>query len=225
MNHNFSDKNLESYSKEFFDKIQGWTPPELIIILDLINKENIDDGGCAEFNAYHGKFLLALNSLSTSNAESYLYFDDKVDFSDYDLRTLNHNLITYDFKLGKNINFLKIYENTFPQPLNKVKYFSINSRTSADTLNAIRFAESIISDNGVIFVHDFLNSGMIGILEGVTRYLSDENHNLRPFAIGLNCIYLSKKSGTEYKEVICNSLFKTKTLEFYGNEILEISAA
>jgi len=217
----FFNTNLENYFNTTLKVLEKSIDPNLIEIVDLLDTIN-DDGGCAEVNSRAPDFFLALDILRTENYKSYLFFNSEVSKTEFELRRLNFELITYGLTSGKGICFKENNGSQFENIPFKMKYFSVRSFSAEEVIEALNFAEKNITDSGIIFVHDFLNSGILEVNEGVTKYLSTGSCRLKPFMVGFNCILFTKSYANEYATLLLKSSFEIKKIKYYGNTLLEV---
>ena len=114
----------------------------------------------------------------------------------------NIEIIVGDSTLGANVEKLK-------SMVSSVRYISIDGgHTRNHVMHDLYTAESIISEDGVIIVDDFLHPHWLGVTDGTIEFIS-RGTSIVPFAIGYNKLYMCKLSShKKFYEAIENSKFK-----------------
>ena len=79
-----------------------------------------------------------------------------------------------------------------PRCPSRAKYFSVDGYHRAEfVINDLMIAQDVICDGGVVIVDDYL-SPLVGVTEGVSRYLLQNAHQkIAPFAYGENKLLMT----------------------------------
>ena len=227
---------LEIYKNVGFNQVEGWCSNMLFTTVRILSDCDINKhGGALEIGVHHGKFYILLNSVISSDHTSYAVdvFDNQLLNIDNSgagsLSIFQSNLVNFDLHKGVNTKIISgdSTDSSLMLPnvigLGKLRFISVDGgHTVEHTVSDLILANQLISNEGVVILDDILNSGWLGVIEGVGRFL-DKKPTLVPFAIGHNKLYMSKLSFRNYYYQLfkSNGLFDKDVL-FYGWNIINI---
>ena len=231
------NQDLLKYYQTGFNEVYGWCDAELFQTVDLLASQPINQtGGACEIGIQHGKLFLLLNQVIDRQYNSYAIdvFNNQhlnIDKSgEGNLEVFRNNLARFDKFQGQNTVIipgdstdtrLKLSEHIEPGSL---RFFSIDGgHTAIHTVNDLKIANELISNEGVVILDDIMNHWWTGVLEGWINY-SKSTPTLVPFAMGHNKLYLSKISYRDYYFDLMNTLNldgpKTAS-DFFGHKIIK----
>jgi hypothetical protein len=218
--------SLEQYKKDF-EAVQGWTSDKLFDTVDLIDKSGINrKGGVAEIGVHHGKFYILLNQVVSELDTSYaidvfgmqhLNIDKSGEGNEFIFR---QNLKEYDRHKGENTRILCMDSLSFTNqiPDTSLKFVSIDGgHTVEHTINDLKIAERLITNEGVIILDDIMGVYWCGVTEGYIKY-SMTHPTIVPFAMGHNKLYLCKLSHYQYYFNLFKALSSGQT-KFTGYQV------
>ena len=230
-------KWLESYQSEGFQKVEGWVDPRILDILKVLHhvqKSLAVRGGVFEIGVHHGRFFIALNGMvEPGEGPSFA-----VDVFENQELNIDHsgrgnsgkfveNLKRYDRHKGENVQIIKgdstrlRFSDLSRFRTNPPKVISIDGgHTAEHTLSDLQFAETIVHDQGVVFLDDILNVHWLGVIDGTTSYLRNRPI-LWPVFIGFNKMILAPMSyWSQYMAGFRKALPAAKTVQLCGYAFL-----
>ena len=231
------NSNLQNYKQNGFDQVVGWCHEELFTTIDFFNDLPVNKtGGIAEIGIHHGKFYILLNQIVDPGYASYAIdiFENQnlnLDKSGHgDKNYFLHWLEKYDCHQGKNTVIIA-GDSTDPalQLTKKIepgslRFMSIDGgHTAEHTINDLKIAEQLISNQGVVILDDILNHRWLGVYEGLARYLQT-SPTLVPLMMGHNKLYLVKMTYKNYYFNECQQLPLEGrfNLNFWGHDIVSL---
>lgn len=232
---NLKNPNLEKYYLKGFESVEGWCSAQLFQTIDLLDSASLNKvGGACEIGVHHGKFFILLNQVISADQKSYAIdiFEQQslnIDASGKGTSSkFKSNLQLYDVHGGSNTELIEgdSTDSALRSRIEKqigagaIRFFSIDGgHTAEHTINDLEIADKLTSNEGVVIVDDVLNSHWLGVIEGVTNYLS-RYPTLVPFALGGNKLYLSKLSYQSfYFDFFKTSPLLSKVVRFFGHSI------
>jgi hypothetical protein len=227
---------LKSFNENGFWKINGFTFYDVLLILEHLEQVSPKSGGVCEIGVHHGQFYFALNSLIEDvNDLSFAVdiFDSQhlnIDSSGKGSKeAFIENAIKYDRHQGKNTvlvqgdstdSSLRLVDRIGP---GKMRYVSIDGgHTPEHTVNDLRIANQIISNQGIVILDDILHCCWMGVLEGTIEFLKSKP-TLVPFALGGNKLFLCKLSYQQfYLDHMMTFTFRNTASprNFFGHKIV-----
>lgn len=189
--------------------VVGWVGESslsLIYAIDRFQKRQGICGGICEIGVHHGRFFISLALLR--RPEEYAVAIDVFDLQEFnvdqsgfgDLQIFLAHLDNWSDRNNMHIykqDSIKVKSTDITSRLNdsKVRLFSVDgSHTVGHTLNDIRLAANVLSPGGIIIVDDFLNPDWPGIIEAISKVLSEESLNLTCICYGDNKLMLVHKN-------------------------------
>lgn len=233
----FKNPNLQTYYNNGFFRVAGYCTTDLFHVIDLLDSSGINNkGGIAEIGVHHGQFYMMLNATTNTSDRSYAIdvFENQelnIDNSGNGSRSLfEANLRNVDIHHGGNTIIIQ-GDSTDPA-LNLVqtigpgtcRYVSIDGgHTVEHTLNDLKIAERLISNEGVVILDDIMHYCWVGVIQAAVKYLST-NPTLVPFAIGHNKLFMCKIAYyKKYFDLLSNStLSKNWPQRFVGHQIVTL---
>jgi len=227
-------KLIDQYYNDGFKNIHGWCNNELYNILNLLDKAEINkNGGCLEIGIHHGKFYCLLNSLVDEKETSIAIdiFSNQhlnIDSSGYgNLEIFKDNLVKYDVHKGKNTKILNFDSTDIKLCKELEKYagcfklISIDGgHTAEHTISDLKLANTMINNEGIVFIDDILHPHWLGVLEGTVKFL-EHKPTLVPFALGSNKLLLCKLSyHSYYYGLFSRSSLRKDEKMFFGHKII-----
>lgn len=232
------DEHLKNYLENGFVQIDGWCEPEVFDVINLFNSTPINkNGGVCEIGVYHGKLFILLNQTTRLEDQSFaidLFSNQHLNIDNSGHGNIDHfyqNLHNCDRHAGKNTVVISGDSTDSGLQLNKkitpgsIKFFSIDGgHTAAHTLNDLKIANELVSNEGVVILDDIFNNRWVGVVEGVFNFLQPRP-TLVPFAMGHNKLYFCKLSYYDfYYNLLLNSNLPQLGLltksSFFGHNIL-----
>lgn len=229
---------LKKYLENGFIQVEGWCEPELFDLINLFDSASINQkGGVCEIGVHHGKLFILLNQTTQPEFDSYAIdvFDDQklnIDNSGCgSVQRFKENLSYHDRHGGTNTVIISGDSTDSGLELTKkikpgsIRFFSIDGgHTATHTLNDLKIANELISNEGVVILDDILNHRWMGVIEGAVDFLGTRP-TLVPFAMGHNKLYFCKFSyhSYYYNLLLNNHLPKLGTLtrnKFFGHDII-----
>jgi len=203
----FTPRQISDYfAFEGHKDINGWLSAESLSFIkylaDFQNK-NVINGNIAEIGVYHGRLFIAL-CLMLNSGEKGLAIDVFED-QEYNLdnsgrgdlfkftENIRNKLCTLDHIEILKSDSMKVSADQIHSILgkNSVRLFSVDGcHTPGHTLNDLRLASQVLTDNGVIILDDFKNTEWPGVEEGLSTFLK-ENKSYCPFAVAYNKLYIT----------------------------------
>ena len=218
--------SLEKY-KEHFQAVQGWADTKLFDTVGLMDNCGINrKGGVAEIGVHHGKFYILLNqvvnTLDTSYAIDVFGMQHlNIDKSgEGDESIFRQNLAKYDKFKGSNTVVLQMDSLSLTNqiPDTSMRFVSIDGgHTVEHTINDLKIAERLITNEGVIILDDIMGVYWCGVTEGYIKY-SMTHPTIVPFAMGHNKLYLCKLSHYQYYFTLFKQLSSGQT-KFTGYQV------
>lgn len=203
---------LERYLNFGLKSVDGWLAKysaEFITALSGTQQRAGYTGAIGEIGVHHGKLFILLLMLASSSEKAFV-----IDVFE------NQELNTDRSGCGDRAIFLQnvrrwsgpcaqveiIAKSSLDVRVHDVLASCGNARllsidgghTEECTLNDLRLAEDILHDQGVAIVDDCFNQEWPDVSTGVSRYLTDHNSRLRPFAISPNKVYFSDRNSSEF---------------------------
>jgi hypothetical protein len=228
---------LNSYVQDGFGRIEGYTIPQALDVLDVLDQSELMSGeGVAEVGVHHGQFFMALNCLSKENRTSYAIdvFDDQdlnIDRSGRgNLSIFKDNLSKLDRFKGRNTHIIQQDSTSSSIDLTKtikpgsLRWFSVDGgHTAQHTINDLMLANQVISDRGVVVLDDIMHYCWLGVIEGAIHYLRNYP-TLVPFAIGHNKLWMCKLTHHQqfYDCLASSSLSRNWPQTFVGHKIVTL---
>ena len=232
------NQHLKKYLDFGFHQIEGWVETDLFDLIDLFDSMPINkNGGVCEIGVHHGRLFILLNQTTQPQFESYaidLFGEQHLNIDNSgcgNAERFQEYLSKYDRHAGKNTVIISGDSTDSGLELTKrikpgsIKFFSIDGgHTPTHTLNDLKIANELISNEGVVILDDILNHRWLGVIEGAVNFLQTRP-TLVPFAMGHNKLYFCKFSHYNfYYNLLLNShLSRLGTLtknKFFGHDIL-----
>ncbi len=235
----FSDQATEDYLRRL-RRVDGWLDPfsaELIRATARFQHERGIRGGVGEIGVYHGKLLLLLY-LSTRDDEAALAIDI------FEQQHLNpdgsgagaskNEFLRHARRIAPDLPGLVILEESSlaltPERIvaeaGRMRLFSIDGAHTEDaTLNDLRLAESVASDEGVVIVDDYFNQLWPEVSVATAEYLCTGKPRLTPYAISPNKIFFCRPPMRQaYADMIATRFGARveKRSRFFGHDVLVI---
>lgn len=231
------NQNLNKYVLENFSKIDGWVNLEIFNFLDFLSNFVSRGEGMVEIGVHHGKFFFGLRSLLPGPEISIAVdvFEDQqiynIDASGSgDLKIFSKNVKNYDPFFGENVKVI-VGDSTLGATIEAIKllapksvrYISIDGgHTRQHVINDLYIAESLISEDGIIIVDDFLHPHWLGVTDGTIEFIG-RGTSIVPFAFGYNKLYMCKiSSHHKFYEAIRNSQFNHEEESLHGCKLWTI---
>jgi hypothetical protein len=229
--------HLRYYKDNGCWNISGYTLGEHFYILDHLEILPLNKkGGVAEIGVHHGQFYIMLNRLVTEG-KSYAIdvFEDQhlnIDLSGEGSKiAFEENLRKYDLHSGKNTVIIQ-GDSTDPSlklietiGVGTMRYVSIDGgHTAEHTINDLKIANEVVSNEGVVILDDILHPCWMGVLEGAIKFLENKP-TLVPFAVGKNKMYFCKLSYYQhYLDHMMNFFGKNSSSprSFFGHKIVPL---
>lgn len=232
------DKKLSAYIDSGYTKVEGWGINDdlidIFLAIDDLQKKNGLSGNVAEIGVHHGRvfILYALLISSTENAIALDLFEDQLHNIDKsgqgNLGIFKNNIIEHIGSLN-NISIHKADTLFLKQgaldELKDCRMFHVDGGHWPDIVaNDIKIAENSMRPGGCICIDDMMHSGFPGVMEGVFRYFSrSQSTKLRPFAIGMNKLFLTTYSYHDFYITALGKLIREprgRVVEFLGNDCI-----
>lgn len=213
------NKALEHYRDNGFKIVEGWVEDDIFTTIDYFNNLPINKtGGVCEIGVHHGKLFLLLNQITELQDKSYAIdvFESQslnIDNSGCgNIHYFKHNLLNYDVHQGQNTTIIQGDSTDSKLQLDKIiepgslRFISIDGgHTAIHTMNDLRLASNLISNEGIVILDDILNHRWIGVLEGLVKFLQT-TPTLVPVMMGHNKLYLVKLSYQNYYYEVCSKI-------------------
>lgn len=229
---------LNSYLQDF-NKVEGWFVKyivDILIIIDSYQSTNQITGHLAEIGVFRGKSFIPLLALCKENeiALAIDCFEDthfNRDGSGFGasvsrfLAVVNQYLEieSHRVKILQG-DSLKFSAQDYLHQLNggKARIFSIDGgHTAESTFDDMKKSYSCLEYGGVMIIDDFFNQSWPGVCEGVARYMTSGQVNIKPFFIGGNKVMFTHESHVEgYISAISDRMKPEKYSEFWGSKVM-----
>jgi hypothetical protein len=201
----FSSDRITTYLRKI-GKVEGWIDglsAEAVVETSRFQVASGIRGAVSEIGIHHGKLFLLLY-LTTAKREKAVAIDV------FDLQEYNVD----NSGLGNKRQFLKnvrkfagtdegleiVQDSSLhltPERLKAVaggfRLFSVDGcHTEEATLNDLRLADAVLSDEGVLIVDDFFNHGWPEVSVAVAKFLMAGDAGLVPYAITPSKVFLCR---------------------------------
>lgn len=196
-----------SFLESGFNKVSGWLVPQVLLVLDALvntlNEFNHDWQDSIEIGVHEGKFFIPIELVTPPQnkviaVDVFGRQDLNIDRSGRgNLEHFTKNVTAY-CKAPSRVVVKAIDSFDLTQSDLSNKSFSIASidggHTVKHVLNDMSFIHDRLQNGGVLILDDFPNPAWLGVLEGVSSFLSSHNSRLAPFAVGFNKLYFTTTS-------------------------------
>lgn len=205
---------LDHYLQVGFHQIAGWLlPPALECTLALaeIQQSWGVTGPVGEIGLWNGRYLALLSFLNDGpcplvGVDSFVHCSDSAKQRETFLANMRQfardpsllRLIERDSALVTPHDLLKAGES-------KYQFFSVDGDHTLDGCwKDLKLVEQVLAEGGIVAVDDFPNMSCPGVIEAVTRYLSQPESLLAPFLAAGNKLFLAHQgvAAEFYREIL-----------------------
>ncbi|WP_322516470.1 class I SAM-dependent methyltransferase [Rhodopseudomonas palustris] len=179
------------------DEVAGWVEPgffkTLLQVEDMVRAHGVT-GSVAEIGVHCGKFLLAM-ALASGDRPAVVAVDNFENGPEIRASLERHVARFYDpdrVTIVESDSMQLSSADLLAKLPSRAKYFSVDGYHRAEfVINDLMVAQDVICDGGVVIVDDYL-SPLVGVTEGVTRFLLQNAHQkIAPFAYGENKLLMT----------------------------------
>ena len=232
-----SDSQRE-YIRRGRNRVAGWffrLDAEIFGLITDHQNRNALDGSVVEIGLHHGKSFIALCLALRTGQKAYGIdlFEQQalnVDHSGKgDCQVVQRNLQAAG--VDRSAVVLDGRPSTSVRPadilgsVGAARFFSIDGGHQQEVVRSdLLLAEQTLAEHGIIALDDFLRPEWPDVSAGYFAWFERSSKNIVPFAIGLNKLYLCRRSYLDrYREVLSSSqflrFFLAKHYDFCGNQI------
>lgn len=181
-----SNSHLAAYFSGPYRQIEGWLQPPVFWVLDQIvafQRENDLAAGAAEIGVHHGRFFLALESV-TPPSERCAAFDVfgqqelNVDRSGSGDQAIFESNVKKYASTAERVEVHAVDSMTadarklVAEREGSIALLSVDGgHTRTHVRNDMRLAELALSAGGVVFLDDYFNPDWPGVTDGLFEYL------------------------------------------------------
>jgi len=160
---------------------------EIKELLYLVYKTKDIDGNLAEVGVYWGGSANIIRSTMNPSKTLYLYdtFDGFKDLTDRDYQPLNdiHQFGGCYEQVMSEFNYpnVKVIKGYFPSTAieDKFSFVHLDADTYQSTLNSLEFFYPRMNVDGVILLHDYLNTSVL-VKEAADKFFKDKGEKVTP---------------------------------------------
>lgn len=211
------ENSLSHYLEKGYDAIAGWLykpATEATLALADIQASLTPAGPICEIGVWEGRYLSLLSFLP-STPQRVLAIDPLIHSGDRDAQRgrLQQNIAAYTRRpdlvtLLERDSKTVTPEMIFEQLGGPCQFVSVDGdHTMEGAMHDLRLAEAITAPGGIVALDDIPNFSCPGVTEAVMRHSLDERHQLAPFLLVSNKLFLTQKSycQTYRREVIARA--------------------
>lgn len=231
-------ERLNFYIRKVAPKVSGWLSRESAEVIGHLALRQLQDGlggGVGEIGIHHGKLFLLLY-LSLQPDERAFALDV---FEDQDLNVDGSGrgdraVFLQNFaKVGGKEEQLTILAvdstavsaeelRTAAGPL---RMMSVDGGHTEDiTYNDLQLAEEVLLDDGILILDDVYQQRWPAVAAGAFRFVLENGHQLRPFAISPNKTYFCKnpQAASRYYESLASAFpeLRLNEVTMFGSRVL-----
>jgi Methyltransferase domain len=203
----------------YSDRIDGWmyqTTALAMMELLWLQEEAGHTGNIAEIGIHHGCSALAL--IAAARPEETVFAIDLFDQQDLNIDASGRASLTafrehlrYLFPQAQVRTIakssLEISGREDEHGLAQLRFFSIDGgHTRALTLNDLAIADASLAPHGIAILDDVFNTQWPGVASGLFAFLA-EGHDLAPFAIFPNKVFLCRSAFRDFYRDGCGAAF------------------
>jgi hypothetical protein len=200
----FDERCVKRYIRK--GQVDGWLDKFSAESIAVLSKYQVDrerTGSVVEIGVHHGKlfFVLYLTTTVDEAAIAIDVFDAQHLNIDQSGRGDKATFLRHARRLSPELAGLKIIEDSslnltsdqIHTGASPVRLFSIDgAHTEEATMNDLWLADASLADYGVVILDDVFNERWPEVSVGLSRYISNERHQLTPFAITPGKVLLAK---------------------------------
>lgn len=214
---------LQAYAGGRHRSVEGWLFPtdiSVIAALGEIQTRAGITGAVGEIGVHHGRLAILLYLMLHEGERGWCVdiFEQQhlnVDHSGRgDSRVFEKNLAKHGVR-PEEIEIIAASSDTVRaddliRAVGKTRLMSIDGGHTAEaTLGDLRLGHAILDERGAIILDDVFNKDWPGVVDGLMQFLAQPDHDLRPFAISTNKVFLCRGAHAEFYR---DALEETETL-------------
>jgi hypothetical protein len=228
---------LSDYVRSGSKSVAGWLGRvDSQLWLEILNyqRERHINGGLAEIGVHHGRSFIALGLALQDGEKAYAIdvFEDQAKNLDGsglgDRGRFEANLARFHVERSRVVIDARGSDVVAPDDIlskvGRVRFFSVDGGHWRDIVGSdLRLAASVLSDQGVIALDDFMRPEWPDVSLGLFDWFEGSDKTIVPFAIGFNKLYLCRREEVgAYQRAVDTEFvrtFQTKSYNFLGVDV------
>ncbi|HYC45739.1 MAG TPA: class I SAM-dependent methyltransferase [Burkholderiales bacterium] len=232
---------LLRYARTGHRHVGGWLlQPAVDALLGVIGEQGRErlTGAVCEIGVHHGRLfiLLCLATRGGERAVAYDLFARQLENSDQSGRGDLEKFLANAREHGCDADRIQAItinsrdldvEQVLRDCVTRPRLFSIDGGHAADqTCHDLETACAVLCRGGVIILDDLFNEAWPGVAEGTCRFMLTRPHDLVPFAIVGNKVFLTNdaRCAAKYRASVTRASghYFTKVSALFGHEVLVV---
>jgi hypothetical protein len=201
------ENSLQDYLSKGYEEIAGWlhTPAvEATLLLAEIQRAHVAPGPVCEIGVWEGRYLSLLSFLPAT-PQRVLAIDPLIHGGNREqqLARLQRNIATYTRRPDLVTLLEKDSKQVPPSEILNLlgapcQFVSVDGdHTMEGAMHDLAIAEAITAPGGIVALDDIPNFSCPGVTEGVMRHTLDDRHQLAPFLLVANKLFMTQKEYCE----------------------------